>query len=127
VLALSGLALACHQYASGLEKQELQLANQNSEHISHSHWLMLVMDSLMSLVDFTFSPKAGLLGLSQQVDSIFYYKTKPCLPLLHRSLIWLSLIDICHKKDILKYFKPPTFEPQYIHVAILFCHSAVSR
>ncbi|XP_052794014.1 focadhesin-like [Mya arenaria] len=66
VLALSGLATATQRYVTSLDREELKRTNQITEHISHSHWLMLVLDSLMSLVDFTFTPKAGMLGLCQQ-------------------------------------------------------------
>ncbi|XP_052281893.1 focadhesin-like isoform X6 [Dreissena polymorpha] len=66
ILALTGLAQAVQRFATSLSKEEMAAANQITEHISHSHWLMLLLDSLMSLVDFTFKPKAGLMGFCQQ-------------------------------------------------------------
>jgi len=71
VMALAGLALATQHFVTSLDNKDLKRANEFKEHMSHSHWLMLVIDSCMSLVDFTYKPKAGLLGLCQQVRNTY--------------------------------------------------------
>lgn len=68
ILALSGLAQATQSYVSSMDNEELKIANEIKEFRSHSHWLMSVIDSCMSLVDFTYQPKAELIGLCQQVN-----------------------------------------------------------
>ena len=67
VLALAGLLNIVYRYATSLEPAELKTASLSTEYKSHSHWIMVVIESLMSLVDLQFKPKGELLGLCQQV------------------------------------------------------------
>ena len=71
ILALAGLLNIVHRYTTSLEPAELKTAELSTEYKSHSHWLMVVIESLMSLVDFQYKPKGELLGLCQQV--IFFF------------------------------------------------------
>jgi hypothetical protein len=45
----------------------LEAAEESTEYMSHSHWLTVVMDTIMCLNDIKHKPKGGLLGLCQQV------------------------------------------------------------
>ena len=85
ILALAGLLNIVHRYTTSLEPAELKTTELGTEHKSHSHWLMVVIESLMSLVDFQYKPKGELLGLCQQViffsqfqhtKLIFFYPVK---------------------------------------------------
>ncbi|XP_060554387.1 focadhesin-like [Ruditapes philippinarum] len=66
VLALSGLARSVHRYISSLDSEERKRMDDVTEHTSHSHWLVIMIDSCMSLIDFTYMPKSTLFGLCQQ-------------------------------------------------------------
>ncbi|XP_053406121.1 focadhesin-like isoform X2 [Mercenaria mercenaria] len=66
VLALSGLAHSVHRYMASLDADEKKSLDEVLEHTSHSHWLIMMIDSCMSLIDFTYTPKSALFGLCQQ-------------------------------------------------------------
>ncbi|XP_064607895.1 focadhesin-like isoform X2 [Liolophura sinensis] len=64
VFALAGLTATVNNYSTGLDPEDLK--NVSHEHMSHSHWLAVVMDTLMSLMDVKFQPSGQLLGMCQQ-------------------------------------------------------------
>ena len=68
ILSLAGLLNIVHRYATSLEPAELKTAESSTEYKSHSHWSIIVIESLMSLVDFQYKSKGNLLGLCQQVQ-----------------------------------------------------------
>ena len=72
VLALAGLLNVVHRYATSLEPTELKTPDLSTEYKSHSHWLIVAIESLMSLVDFQYKPRGELLGLCQQVKMRIY-------------------------------------------------------
>ena len=67
VLALAGLAVSVSRFASSLDKKTLQDEAMATQHIGHSHWLTVVMDTIMHVMDVSFKPKEKLLGICQQV------------------------------------------------------------
>ena len=67
VYALAGLAVTINRYGSSLDKESLEAAEESTEYMTHSHWLTVVMDTIMCLNDIKHKPKGGLLGLCQQV------------------------------------------------------------
>ena len=67
ILSLACLLNTVHKYATSLEPGDLKSAESSTEYKSHSHWSIIVIESLMSLVDFQYKPKGDLLGLCQQV------------------------------------------------------------
>ena len=79
VLALAGLLNIVHRYATSLEPAELKTSSLSTEYKSHSHWMMVVIESLMSLVDLQFKPKGELLGLCQQVKLTFKAPRRNCI------------------------------------------------
>ncbi|XP_022331606.2 focadhesin-like [Crassostrea virginica] len=66
ILSLGGLALVSQKYWSDLDKESQGQLDQVKEFQSQAHWLTVVMDTLMSLMDVTFKPKGGILGICQQ-------------------------------------------------------------
>ncbi|KAK3602758.1 hypothetical protein CHS0354_027755 [Potamilus streckersoni] len=69
ILALSGLALCVHRFATGLDNDSLKEAENCTQHLSHSHWLTVAMETLMLLMDVNYNPKGTLLGMCQQKSS----------------------------------------------------------
>lgn len=67
IYALAGLAATVSKFVSMMDKQEMKDVEDCTEYKSHSHWLTVVMDTIMSLMDINFKPKGRLLGLCQQV------------------------------------------------------------
>lgn len=67
IYALAGLAVTINRYGSNLDKESLEVAEGSTEYLSHSHWLTVVMDTIMCLADVNHKPKGSLLGLCQQV------------------------------------------------------------
>lgn len=59
--------LVSQKYWSDLDKESQGQLDQVKEFHSQAHWLTVVMDTLMSLMDVTFKPKGGILGICQQV------------------------------------------------------------
>ncbi|XP_046545325.1 focadhesin-like [Haliotis rubra] len=66
VLALAGLAVAASRHATGLDEESLKAAEDTCQHLSHSHWLTVAMDTIMCLMEVSFKPKGKILGLCQQ-------------------------------------------------------------
>ncbi|KAK3097709.1 hypothetical protein FSP39_012361 [Pinctada imbricata] len=66
ILSLAGLAWVVHKHVCGLDKESRVAADNSTEYKSHSHWLTVVIDTMMSLMDITYAPKGQLLGLCQQ-------------------------------------------------------------
>ncbi|XP_067665779.1 focadhesin-like [Haliotis asinina] len=66
VLALAGLAVAASRHATGLDEDSLKAAEETCQHLSHSHWLTVAMDTIMCLMEVSFKPKGKILGLCQQ-------------------------------------------------------------
>lgn len=71
IYALAGLAVTVNRYGTNLDKEALEAAESSTEYMSHSHWLTVVMDTIMCLADVSHVPKGALLGLCQQV--IFWH------------------------------------------------------
>ncbi|XP_063431997.1 focadhesin-like isoform X2 [Mytilus trossulus] len=69
IYALAGLAVTINRYGSNLDKESLEVAEESTEYLSHSHWLTVVMDTIMCLADVNHKPKGSLLGLCQQRSS----------------------------------------------------------
>ncbi|XP_071110148.1 focadhesin-like [Haliotis cracherodii] len=66
VLALAGLAVSASRHATGLDEESLKAAEDTCQHLSHSHWLTVAMDTIMCLMEVSFKPKGKILGLCQQ-------------------------------------------------------------
>ncbi|XP_041369730.1 focadhesin-like [Gigantopelta aegis] len=90
VLALAGLAVSVSRFASSLDKKSLQDEGVATQHIGHSHWLTVVMDTIMHVMDVTFKPKEKLLGLCQQRSATDRIQAS----LLARSSACLALAEL---------------------------------
>lgn len=66
IYALAGLAVTVNRYRNGLDTEVIKATEESSEFLSPSHWLTVVIDTIMSLMDVAFTPKGKLLGLCQQ-------------------------------------------------------------
>ncbi|XP_061172326.1 focadhesin-like [Saccostrea echinata] len=66
VLSLGGLVLATQKHWVDLDKETQGQLDQVKEFQTQSHWVTIVMDTLMSLMDVTYQPKGSILGICQQ-------------------------------------------------------------
>ncbi|XP_060062505.1 focadhesin-like, partial [Ylistrum balloti] len=66
IYALGGLAVTVNRHSNGLDTETAKAAEESAEFMSPSHWLTVVMDTIMSLMDVNFTPKGNLIGLCQQ-------------------------------------------------------------
>ena len=55
------------RFASGLDPELLKECDTATEHLSHSHWLSVAVDTILSIRDVSYKPRGQLLGLCQQV------------------------------------------------------------
>ena len=68
VLALAGLALTTTQYANGLDEAGTAAAKEATEHLGHPHWLSIMTNTLMGLLDPQNPPQGRVFSLCQQVS-----------------------------------------------------------
>ncbi|XP_062616026.1 focadhesin-like, partial [Saccostrea cucullata] len=66
VLSLGGLVLATQKHWVDLDQVTQGQLDEVREFQPQSHWVAVVMDTLMSLMDMTFQPKGSILGICQQ-------------------------------------------------------------
>ncbi|XP_050400636.1 focadhesin isoform X2 [Patella vulgata] len=90
ILALSGLAVAVSRVVSGLQDDDLEKAKKVSQHMSHSCWLMIVLDTIMCLMDVEYKSKGDILGMCQQRD----VKEKKPASLLARTSACMALTQL---------------------------------
>ncbi|OWF34881.1 focadhesin-like isoform X2 [Mizuhopecten yessoensis] len=68
IYALAGLAVTVNRHGNGLDTEAAKAAEDSSEFMSPPHWLTVVIDTIISLMDVTFTPKGKLIGLCQQLS-----------------------------------------------------------
>ena len=59
------------RFANGLDPERLKESDTATEHLSHSHWLSVAVDTILSLRDVSYKPRGKLLGLCQQVGMCY--------------------------------------------------------
>ncbi|GFO34269.1 focadhesin [Plakobranchus ocellatus] len=90
VLSLAGLASCLHSFAADLDPASLEAAEHGrSNFTGHDQWLMMACDTVLSLVDVQFRPKAGLLGLCHQRSTLDRAPSSPICAALARASVSL--------------------------------------
>lgn len=90
VLALTGVTVFTSRMAGSLDPGVLKECDAATEHVSHSHWLTMAVDTILSLRDVRYRPRGKLLGLCQQRSA----EDRTAAGMLTRSTSCLSLAPL---------------------------------
>ncbi len=69
LLALAGLALVSTHHALSLGQTSNENQQKASEHIGHNRWLMVVIETLFSIIDGRYKAKGKVFNWCHQVGS----------------------------------------------------------
>ena len=73
LLALAALAVHSSRHSDSLDQDALKALRETPEHLSQAHWLNIVTDTFMAILDVTFEPQGKILAVCQQVIFCFGY------------------------------------------------------
>ena len=69
VFALAGLATTVAKYANTLNADATAAASKVTEHLGMPHWLSMVLNTILSILDVNFKPTSRIFHICQQVKS----------------------------------------------------------
>ena len=67
VVALAALAVTTTKYAHNLDAEALEKAAEATEHLGQAHWLSVVVNTVLAILDFSYQPTARVMQICQQV------------------------------------------------------------
>ena len=76
VFALVGLATTVAKYASGLSPEATEAGSKVTEHLGTPHWLSMVINTVLSILDVNFKPSSRIFYICQQVSNASLYCDK---------------------------------------------------
>jgi hypothetical protein len=65
--ALAALAGAVSEYANQLDAEEAKVVSEVSEHLGQGHWLSMVANTLLAIVDVRYEPSSRVFNICPQV------------------------------------------------------------
>ena len=67
MVALAALAVTTTKYANNLDAESLEKAAEATEHLGQAHWLNVVVNTVLAILDFSYQPSVRVLQICQQV------------------------------------------------------------
>ena len=71
ILSLAGLAVSTSKFASGLDEESQQAGDAVTAHLSQPHWLNIVANTVLVVLDVKYQPQGRILPLCQQVQHVY--------------------------------------------------------